>query len=111
MSRHGCKVEYRTQRRSDGAALHTTYTLGEDLTVLPGSFEFWLVERYRLFAMGPKGLMTGMVSHAPYPVQSVTVSQWDTTLPEACGLPNDTPSHVVYSPGVSVEVFATVPRS
>lgn len=103
--RDGQKISYRMGRTRNGPGLAAEYEIGEPIEVLPGSFEFWLVERYRLYSSGPSGLRTSMVHHEPYPVHSAKLLHLETTLPSAVGLPTLPPQHVCYSPGVKVEVF------
>lgn len=70
-SRQGDRIHYHCQR-SDGANAGGTYiwTPGSVAKpVEPGSREFFLVERYLLFAADPAGrLYSGRVHHAPYRV-------------------------------------------
>lgn len=74
-----------------------------------GTLEFFLIERYVLFALSqkPVQLWAGKVHHRPYPLQDVEVTEWDDCLFSVVGLkrPNRQPDHVVMSPGVDVEVF------
>lgn len=72
------------------------------------TLEYFLVERYRLFAACPDGtLMTGRVHHDPYllrPVKSCKVRQ---SLTAAAGFSVDDsapPDHAAYSDGVTVRV-------
>lgn len=53
---------------------------------VPGSLEFFLVERYRLFAVRADGtLMTGSVRHAPYRLQTPRLSRWSTSVAARAG--------------------------
>ena len=72
------------------------------------SLEFFLVERYLLFAESSGRLYSGQVHHAPYELSTVEVSILDTRLAKLSGfkLSSTSPDHLVYSPGVDVEVFA-----
>lgn len=78
----------------------------------PGSLEFFLVERYRLFAYDAKQdrLRTGQVAHAPYPLQSAKVQSWsqalfaNNDLPE----PDGPPVSVLASKGVDVRIYPMV---
>jgi hypothetical protein len=76
----------------------------------PGSLEFFLVERYVLFAYDPERgrLFSGRVSHAPYRLAGVSVSAWSDPLLSLAGFekPGRSPDHCLFSPGVDVEVFA-----
>jgi uncharacterized protein len=96
--------------------------VGEPAPAEEGSLEFFLVERYILFAQLPDGeLATGQVHHAPYRIQSVKLEEWDEQQFAIDGffdfgfsvdgesgakrLPGRPPDHALYSPGVDVEVF------
>ena len=72
-------IHYECQR-SDEAARPCRYawTPGADATsVAPGSLDFFLVERYLLFAADPAGgLYSGRVHHAPYRVSAPEVSEF-----------------------------------
>jgi uncharacterized protein YqjF (DUF2071 family) len=80
-----------------------------ELEPSPGSFEFFLVERYRLFSWNAKRrrLYTGRVHHAPYRVQRATVESWSTRLFALNGLdePKDPPKSAIAASGVDVEIF------
>lgn len=76
----------------------------------PGTLEFFLIERYVLFAQA-KGYARpwkGRVRHQPYSLRDVEVIEWNEALFEVDGLerPGRNPDHAVMSPGVTVEVFA-----
>lgn len=74
----------------------------------PGSFEFFLVERYLLFAYRRNGqLYSGQVVHKPYDLHTSLVTSWDTGLIELAGFkaPNRPPDHTLFSRGVNVDVF------
>jgi len=80
----------------------------------PMSFEFFLVERYVLFARSAQGVLyTGTVVHEPYQVSPVELPQWSDALFPLQGLtqPNRPPVHAVMSRGVDVEVFGLVKHS
>jgi uncharacterized protein YqjF (DUF2071 family) len=74
----------------------------------PGSLQFFLLERYILFAERNGRLFTGRVHHRPYPAYGAEVLEIDDGLVAAAGLPRPVgpPPLVHYSPGVDVEVFA-----
>ncbi len=72
----------------------------------PGSLEFFLVERYLLFANSPGGLRRGQVHHVPYPVRQARLVSIEQSLSAAAGFGTlGEPDHVLFSPGVRVEVF------
>ena len=74
----------------------------------PGTLDFFLAERYLLFAVNRKGkLRTGQVHHTPYPLSQVSVEQYETDLFELNGFasPMRRFDHAVGSRGVDVEIF------
>lgn len=74
----------------------------------PGSLDFFLVERYRLFAYDNKRdrLFSGRVDHVPYPLQSATVRGYTKRLFGLNQLeePEDAPDSILCSSGVDVTV-------
>jgi len=75
----------------------------------PGSLDFFLVERYRLFAHDTRQnrLITGKIHHPPYAIQDAEVETYDPRLFQLDGFPtpSNDPGHVCYSPGVDVRIF------
>jgi uncharacterized protein YqjF (DUF2071 family) len=71
----------------------------------PGSFEFFLVERYLLYSVYRGRIQTGRVHHAPYPVYRARLLRLEDQLVSAAGFKVDEPVSVLFSPGVSVDVF------
>lgn len=73
----------------------------------PGSLEFFLVERYLLYAWSPAGLRRGTVFHPPYPLCRAELAAGDDRLLALDGFtrtgrPAD---HILMSRGVDVTVF------
>jgi uncharacterized protein YqjF (DUF2071 family) len=84
------------------------YASGQELPrAVPGSLEFFLVERYRLYSISPDGLRRGAVHHEPYPLRSAKVTTWDENLLVLNGFAptGRSPDHVLLSPGVDVSIF------
>ena len=107
-------VSYRTHRRSMPRNLESEFTyspIGPARTAEPGTLEFFLAERYILFAHHRSQLYSGTVYHTPYPLNSVEVPAWDDNLIRLANLPspNRPPDHMLFSPGVEVEVFPLDP--
>ena len=98
----------RTGPRANGARCSYDYAPGPDLPPPNSdSLEFFLVERYRLYARAPGGLRVGAVFHEPYPLGRAQLSAWDENLLPldgftATGRP---PDHVMMSRGVDVTIF------
>jgi uncharacterized protein YqjF (DUF2071 family) len=78
---------------------------------VPGTLEFFLVERYRLFAFRRGRVLTGRVYHRPYPVAAVETSVWSDGLFALDGFrrPDRLPDHQVYARQVEVSIFAPEP--
>ncbi len=116
----GVKTDFQSHRRAGSGsqvgaprpASRFKYEPASELTVAdPGSLEFFLVERYILFANTRCGLATGQVYHEPYQFCSATVAEFDTHVLGLNGLPDvdGGPVSCLYSPGVDVEVFSLKP--
>jgi uncharacterized protein len=75
---------------------------------VPGSLEFFLIERYRLFAAQGQRLFTGRVYHQPYQLRKAKVYRYDAGLFGLDGLPSPpgAPDHVIYSDRVDVDIYA-----
>lgn len=105
----GDRIDYTVQRRGDAQTGRFAYApRGPARPADPGGLEFFLAERYRLFARHPQGrLRTASVHHVPYPLQAVDVTAHDTRLVELAGFvaPVRPPDHAVYARRVDVTVF------
>lgn len=71
------------------------------------SLEYWLVERYLLFAFRQGKLLTGQVHHAPYQIIAPThATCLESMISATTHLPHHTHwDSILFSPGVDVEVF------
>ncbi len=79
---------------------------GEPLATTPGSLEFFLVERYVLFASWRGRLYTARVWHVPYPICAAECLFVSENLVKAAHIERpDVPPIVHFCPGVDVEVF------
>ncbi|MBV9999703.1 MAG: DUF2071 domain-containing protein [Verrucomicrobia bacterium] len=81
---------------------------GHSHEAMPGTLEFFLVERYRLFAFRRGRVLTGRVYHRPYPLTAVETSVWNDGLFALDGFnrPNRPPDHQIYASQVEVSIFA-----
>ncbi len=98
----------RTGARANGVTCVFEYAGGAELPQpAPGSLEFFLVERYRLYSSAPDGLRRGAVFHEPYPLRHADVAAWDEHLLTLDGFPptGRPPDHTVMSRGVDVTIF------
>jgi uncharacterized protein YqjF (DUF2071 family) len=101
-------VDYTNHRRGDRVASSFRYTISPDSALAePGTLEFFLVERYLLFANSPRGLRRGQVHHSPYPVAPAEAPILDTRLLALNGFeqPARMPDHVCGSRVVNVLIY------
>ena len=102
---------YRSLRKSGqrGAASVFQYAPGAVVPEpAPDSLEFFLIERYRLYASAKRRLFHGAVFHQPYPLCRAEVTAWDDHLLGLDGFSSTgrPPDHIIMSPGVDVAVFS-----
>jgi uncharacterized protein len=116
-SRDG-EVHYRSERRWPGpvpARFDARYRVGaavDGRVAAPGTFEHFLAERYLLFAASGGAIKVGQVHHAPYPLHRAEVTHVEESVVAAAGLPAPKGApHVLYSPGVDVDVYALTPAA
>ena len=107
------EIRYLSHRRGADDDLSSCFQYrphGATRLAKSGSLEFFLIERYLLFARSTRhgSLRSGRVHHQPYSLVDVDVTEWDDAAFELDKLkrPGREADHAVMSPGVSVEVFA-----
>lgn len=106
----GRRIDGRSPRRAE---VDISATIGEavnpnpGVSVEPGSLEHFLVERYVLYADDHHGrLLRGKVHHLPYPLRSAEIVSCRQTLASAAEVPvSGQPDHVLFSEGVTVDIF------
>jgi uncharacterized protein len=102
------EIDYRSQRAGHHNSLRYRYRASRKLGEASlGSLDFFLVERYRLFAHRGGKLFTGRVYHSPYHLSEVTVPDADPALFAMDGFetPAAPPTHVLYSERVDVSIY------
>ncbi len=110
-SKEGQNVRYQcTRRERPEEPSEFLYRGGEALKApQPGSLEYFLLERYLLFAHDSRHdrLLCGQVYHTPYPAHAAEVESFSPTAVEQAGfnVGDSPPIHSAFSPGVSVEIF------
>lgn len=107
--RSGGTIDYRCRRRGGEAEARYRYAAeGEASEAEPGSLEFFLAERYLLFAADPGGgIHRGRVHHAPYRLRQARCEAW-STLPaswDGIELGEHPPDSVLWADPVDVRVF------
>lgn len=110
VARKGDYVAYRSRRRSDDAGLTIEAAVtGSAAAAEPGTLEFFLLERYRLYATDGNAWFAGNVHHAPYAARNAQVVSCQQSLIEASGLPVHDFTHRLFSEGVDVRIGALEP--
>lgn len=103
-------IDYHAQRRGTATEARFRYRgTGTTQATDPGTLEFFLVERYLLFAHDAASgcLFSGRVHHQPYQVQSAEVEEFSTSplVWDGLALPPGPPHHACYSHEAVVEIF------
>lgn len=103
-------ITYSSRRRFDSTMVPhckvTARPIGDVEPAVPGSLEFFLAERYVLYAIRGGHLMKGRVHHRPYPLQRATTFAWGESLLAASKIKplNEEPlAH--FASEVTVDVF------
>lgn len=121
ITRRDARIEYRSRRLwPDPLPAHAEVVAeidgwlpqgGSKGEAPAGSLEFFLAERYLLFTQLPSGqIARGQVHHRPYPLQTAKLLRCEQSLLLAAGIHTaEPPAHVLFSPGVSVEIFPLRP--
>ena len=78
-------------------------------SALPGSLNFFLIERYLLFSRFMGKLLTCQVHHHPYPLREAITRAEMQTLTQAGGIPTRPFTTTHFSDGVDVEIFPLRP--
>jgi hypothetical protein len=104
------EVDYVARRRGREEESRFLYrAAGPGRAAEPGSLEFFLVERYTLFAYAARRrrLFTGRVAHAPYQVAGAEVPVWDDQMMRLAGFDpaGRPPDHRCTAAPVDVEIF------
>jgi uncharacterized protein YqjF (DUF2071 family) len=125
VQRHGSTIRYTCERQWPGrmgvggtieAEIGDLYS-GLDRRVapgraVPGSLEHFLIERYILFSQKGERLLMGQVHHTPYPLREARFACCDQSWLEDIGLTvSRAPDHVLFSEGVSTEIYPLRPVS
>lgn len=106
-------IQYECQHPGSDAPLSRfTWAPGAKAApVAPGSLEFFLVERYLLFAANPAGrLYAGRVHHAPYRVSTPSVGEFSVEPAQRAGFRlNGPPASLLAALPLDVSIFPLVP--
>jgi uncharacterized protein len=84
------RIIYYDLKRTGGppAQFSAVWKVGSDLPEAePGTLEFFLVERYCLYAASRKKIYRGRIHHRPWPLQQAELLSCQSTMIESHGLP------------------------
>jgi hypothetical protein len=101
-------VEYSLKRIDNPPAeFSAVWSVGEHLPPSqPGSLEFFLTERYCLYSEHEGKLYRARIHHQPWPLQSATLSSFNSTMIESVGLPTPTGEPLLhYAEEVNVDIW------
>jgi uncharacterized protein len=111
----GQKRTYACGRKWPGPRANASRLESEIMTephvTVPGTLDFWLAERYLLYARRGNKLWSGRVHHAPYQIAQAQIAALDVDIMRAEGFAElrRPIEKAHFSPGVSVEVFGLQP--
>ena len=106
----GNSVKYHSQRndaRGAPAQLDAAWTIGEPLAQAhPGSLEFFLTERYCLYAHHREQLYRSRIFHEPWPLRSATLDSYQSTMVGSLGIeePKGEP-RLHYAESIAVNIW------
>lgn len=109
---NGCEVDFRSRRAGEEGESRFSYQTPAETKAKEakrGSLEFFLVERYRLFAWDGRGgrLFSGRVHHTPYQITTDPQVTWSDQTMALAGFDVDgrAPEHVAAARAVDVEIW------
>ena len=104
-------VNFEAQRKGTDRKSHFRYRpIGPVSEAAEDSLDFFLIERYRLFATDTNGeqMHSMRMCHAPYRLRAAEVTHWDDAMLRLAGFapPDREPEHICAAEPVDLEVFA-----
>jgi uncharacterized protein len=104
------RLTSRRKARHDGAMFDATWTLGRRLPeAAPGTLEFFLIERYCLFAKRRGRLISVRIHHRPWSLQEASLLSFHATLFESAGLPMPAAEPLLHAQGETLPVQIWAP--
>lgn len=105
----GGRIDYALRRTDEPRAeLEANWTIGEPLPdAEPGSLEFFLTERYCLYAEdNGEQLHRARIHHPPWPLQEAELNRLHSTMIESQGLPTPTGDPLLhYAEALAVDIW------
>jgi len=108
LEQHINNIDYALKRSDRPAAyFNGSWNIGETIPFShPDSLEFFLTERYCLYAENDDELYRARIFHPPWPLQKATMNSYDSTMIEALGLKSRKGAPVLnYCEKVEVEIW------
>jgi len=99
---------HRTDDRAPAAELDASWKIGESIPESsPGSQEFFLTERYCLYAAHKQKMYRSRIFHEPWRLQKASLSTLDSTMIESHGLPTPEGEPLLhYSEEIGVDIWS-----
>jgi uncharacterized protein YqjF (DUF2071 family) len=95
----------RTHRHSASAEFETSWTVGDKLPQPePDSLDFFLIERYCLYAARKDKLYRARIFHRPWPLHTARLLTCRSTMIESQGLPSPETEPLLHQQGDSLRV-------
>lgn len=108
LRQRGKRIVYSSSRTDEPPAdFDATWEIGETIPFShPGSLEFFLTERYCLYAASKRKLYRCRIFHPPWPLQKAELTSLDSTMIESHGLPTpDGEPLLHYSEELDVDIW------
>ena len=104
------EVSYRSERTHRGAApatFETTYRPeGSEYRAAPGTLDHFLVERYELFSMARRNLISVKIAHSPWPLRHASARITRNSMAAAAGIELlGEPAHLAFADRVDVRTW------
>jgi uncharacterized protein YqjF (DUF2071 family) len=111
--RQGSAMRFHSERTDPSgraATLDAAWETGERLPpALPGTLEFFLLERYVLYAGDSARMLRARIHHRPWPLREARVTRLVSTMLEAAGLPTPGDAPLVHAQGEPFDVAVWPP--
>ena len=109
LAEHAGTIDYASTRTEKPvASFHGSWNIGETIPFShPDSLEFFLTERYCLYAERDRQLYRARIFHQPWPLQKATINSYESSMIEVLGLKSrrDEPA-LNYVEAIDVEIWA-----
>lgn len=101
----------RTHRKAAPAEFHAAWQVGPRLPeAVPGTREFFLIERYCLYSASAGRLYHARIHHRPWPLRRVQVERLNSSMLQANGLPEPQQAPLVHAQADPLEVWVWPPK-